>query len=154
MDSETRKRLRWIDLFKKHGNAGIVCLKCGISRPTLRKWLRRYEEQGVEGLKGHSRKPQNSPAKKVTEEHERIILSLRHDRKLGHGHICTELQRLHGISLSVATIYKILQRHGVAQLNHKRAYRKGKSVTTGLSQATGCRWTSARLRRVSINILR
>jgi transposase InsO family protein len=126
MESEIRKRLRWIELFKKYGDAGIVCLKCGISRPTLRKWLCRYEEHGLEGLKGHSRKPNNSPARKVTAEHERIILSLRRERKLGHRRICTELKRLHGISLSIATIYKILQRHGVAQLNHKRTYRKGK----------------------------
>jgi len=25
-------------------------LRCGISRPTLRKWLKRYEENGLEGL--------------------------------------------------------------------------------------------------------
>ncbi len=126
MESEVRKRLQWIDLFKKHGNAAVVCLKCGISRPTLRKWLRRYEQFGLEGLKGQSRKPKNSPARKVTKEHEQIILSLRRERKLGHRRICTELQRLHGIYLSIATIYKILQRHKVALLNIKRAYRKGK----------------------------
>lgn len=107
-------------------NAGILFLKCGISRPTLRKWLRRYEQQGVEVLKGHSRRPKNSPARKVTAEHERIILSLRRDWKLGHRRICMELQRLHVISPPIATIYKIIQRYGVAQLNHKRDYRKGK----------------------------
>jgi transposase len=93
---------------------------------TLRKWLRRYEQHGIEGLKGQSRKPNNSPARKVTSEHEKIILSLRRERKLGHRRICTELKRLHGISLSIATIYKVLQKYGVPHLKHKRAYRKEK----------------------------
>lgn len=31
-------------------NAGIVCLRCRITRPTLRKWLKRYRESGIEGL--------------------------------------------------------------------------------------------------------
>jgi transposase InsO family protein len=126
MELEIRKRLRWIELFRKYGNAGIVCIKCGISRPTLRKWVHRYKQFGIEGLKEQSRKPQNSPARKVTKEHEQIVLTLRRERKLGHRRICTELKRLHGISLSIATIHKILQKHNMPQLNLKRAYRKGK----------------------------
>ncbi|MGZ5802025.1 MAG: helix-turn-helix domain-containing protein, partial [Burkholderiaceae bacterium] len=50
MDTEIRKRLRWIQLYEELGNAGIVCLKCGISRPTLRKWWKRYQQQGIFGL--------------------------------------------------------------------------------------------------------
>jgi hypothetical protein len=38
MDRGIAKRLRWVKLFKEIGNAGVVCLKCGISRPTLCKW--------------------------------------------------------------------------------------------------------------------
>jgi transposase InsO family protein len=126
MEPEIRKRLRWIELFKKYGNAGIVCLKCGISRPTLRKWLRRHEKLGIEGLKGRSRRPQHSPARKVMEDHEKLILSLRRERKLGPRRICTELKRLHKVNLSITTIYKVLQRRGVPLLDRKRAYRKGK----------------------------
>lgn len=65
MDADQRKRLKWVILFNELGNAGRVCLKCGISRPTLRKWLRRYEEHGEDGLKDQSRRPHTSPARKV-----------------------------------------------------------------------------------------
>lgn len=124
MEPEIRKRYRWIQLFQKLGNAGIVCLKCGISRPTLRKWLKRYELNGIEGLREESKRPRSSPASKVTTEYENIIIDMRKTRKLGHRRICTELQRLHGISLSVATVHKILKRHNEQYLQRKREYRK------------------------------
>ena len=60
-----KKRLSWINLYKKEKKAGVVCLKWGISRPTLRKWLKRYEEGGVAGLLERSRAPINSPNRKV-----------------------------------------------------------------------------------------
>jgi len=73
MDANQRKRLKWISLYNKYKNAGIVCLKCGISRPTLRKWLRLYEQQGNEGLKDKSRRPFHLPSKKITPKIEHLI---------------------------------------------------------------------------------
>ena len=29
MDTEMRKRLRWVQLYEEIGNAGVACLKCG-----------------------------------------------------------------------------------------------------------------------------
>ena len=46
MDPEVRKRLEWIEFYHATKDAGLTCRKCGISRPTLRKWLKRYEEKG------------------------------------------------------------------------------------------------------------
>ncbi|MDX2468799.1 MAG: leucine zipper domain-containing protein [Acidimicrobiia bacterium] len=42
-------------------NVAQTCRYCGISRQTFYKWLRRYEEQGVEGLRDRSSRPHNSP---------------------------------------------------------------------------------------------
>jgi len=39
MNPEIKKRLTWIKLFEATGDAGLTCRRCGISRPTLRKWL-------------------------------------------------------------------------------------------------------------------
>jgi len=50
MNQETKKRLSWIKVFEETQNAGITCRRCGISRPTFRKWLRRYQNRGLEGL--------------------------------------------------------------------------------------------------------
>lgn len=113
MKPEVRQRLKWVKLYEVTGNAGLVCLKCGISRPTLRKWLRRYEQFGLSGLKNLSRRPKNSPNVKVGPHEESLILELRKQRNLGARRIKNELQRLHSISLSIATIHKTLTRNNV-----------------------------------------
>lgn len=61
MDDEIRTHLKWVQLYEEIGNAGVVCLRCGISRPTLRKWWRRYQEHGLNGLQEQSRRPTTPP---------------------------------------------------------------------------------------------
>ena len=50
MDKLQKTRLGWIKLYEEVGDAGVVCRRCGISRPTLRKWLKRYKEGGISAL--------------------------------------------------------------------------------------------------------
>jgi transposase-like protein len=47
MNVEIKARLRWVQLYEETGDAGFVCRRCGISRPTLRKWSKRYKELGM-----------------------------------------------------------------------------------------------------------
>lgn len=63
MEKLQKTRLGWIKLYQEVKDAGIVCRRCGISRPTLRKWVKRHEEKGEEGLKELSRRPHTSPKK-------------------------------------------------------------------------------------------
>lgn len=154
MDNEIRKRLRWIQLYEELGNAGVVCLKCGISRPTLRKWWRRYQERGLAGLQEKSRRPKTSPNRKIFPEHVQLIAELR-KRKLGHRRIQNELARLHNLSFSTATIHKTLERLNRPLLSHKRAFRK---VVTRYSRpipgdprADGCLQDRARVISVHRN---
>jgi transposase InsO family protein len=120
MKLEIKARLKWIELYKETRNAGLVCRRCGISRPTLRKWLRRYEESGIDGLYNKSTRPLRSPNKKVTDEQERLILDLRRKRKLGARRIRNDLIRNHQLSFSLATIHKILTRYNVKPLKRTR----------------------------------
>jgi transposase len=122
MDKLQKARLGWIKLYEEVGDAGMVCRRCGISRPTLRKWLKRYEKDGIDGLKELNRKPLNSQ-KKITIEQEKFILSLRNERKLGVRRVQSEMKRLHDISLSLATIHKIFKKHNLPYLQKKRHYR-------------------------------
>jgi transposase InsO family protein len=123
MNRETQQRLQWVRLYEESGDAGLVCRRCGISRPTLRKWWHRYQKQGLDGLTSHSRRPHSSPNTKVDQKKEQLILRLRTARNLGARRIQSELQRLHAISLSLATIHKVLQRNHVEPL---KKYRKKK----------------------------
>ncbi len=113
MNREIQQRLQWIKLYEETSDAGLVCRRCGISRPTLRKWWQCYQQDGVDGLVSQSRRPKRSPSTKVSETEEQLILSLRRSRNLGARRIQSELGRLHGLSLGIATIHKILMRNKV-----------------------------------------
>lgn len=113
MNREIQQRLAWVKLYEETGDAGFVCRRCGISRPTLRKWSQRYSEFGIDGLQSISRRPHHSPTTKITDDIELIILSLRFTRNLGARRIQGELRRLNDISLSLATIHKVLHRNDV-----------------------------------------
>lgn len=111
--------MKWVKLFQEHGDAGKVCLKCGISRPTLRKWVKRYREDGVDGLKDQGRKPLSPPNTKVDPSIEKLILDYRIKRKLGATRLQIELQRNEEIKLSLATIHKVLKRNNCKPLSRK-----------------------------------
>jgi transposase-like protein len=93
MDPEIRKRLQWVKIYEQTGNTGLTCLRCGISRPTLRQWWQRYQSFGIEGLRAKSRRPLSSPSQKVFAEGEDLILSLRVERRMGARRIKNELYR-------------------------------------------------------------
>ena len=101
---------------KSSKDAGLVCRRCGISRPTLRKWWHRYISQGLEGLEGLSKKPKSSPGKKVLQEQQDWIKDLRSKSKLGARRIQSELLRQHNFRLSLATIHKVLKRSSAKPL--------------------------------------
>jgi transposase len=113
MDRAIQMRLTWVKLYEKAQDVGFVCRRCGISRPTQRKWYRRYKEMRIEGFKDKSRK---RPNLRITEELEALILDFRKKRKLGARRIQNELKCLHDISLSLATIHKVLHRNKVKPL--------------------------------------
>ena len=77
MDREIQQRLQWVRLYEETGNAGLVFRGCGISKPTLRKWWKRYQQDGKEGLVNQSRRPHHSPKTKVGRQEEQFILTLR-----------------------------------------------------------------------------
>lgn len=120
MDKQIRQRLVWVEMYAECGNAGLVCRRCGISRPTLRKWARRYAEQGVEGLVELSRRPHSSPNTKIGDKEEGWILNLRKTRKLGARRIKNELLRQHQCSLTLASIHKVLTRNDVKPFKRRK----------------------------------
>lgn len=120
MNKEIRQRLKWINLYEETRNAGLVCRRCGISRPTLRKWLQRYNELGIDGLQDVSRRPHNSPNTKIDKQVETWILRLRQYRKLGARRIQNELLREHDFHLSLASIHKVLTKNEVRPLVFQR----------------------------------
>ena len=113
MKREIQQRLGWVKLYEEYQDAGFVCRRCGISRPTLRKWWRRYQESGLTGLQSLSRRPHSSPNSKVGPGEESLILELRSSRNLGARRIQSEIRRHNDLQLSLATIHKVLTQNNV-----------------------------------------
>ena len=114
------RRRSWILAYDTLGDAGAVCRRFGISRPTLRKWLRRYKQEGEAGLRARSCRPHHSRAPKVGEIQEALIVNLRRERRLGVKRIRNELKRLHEVGLSAATVHKVLARHALNVLPFRK----------------------------------
>ncbi|MDQ4119991.1 MAG: IS481 family transposase [Acidobacteriota bacterium] len=123
MKHKIKARLEWVKLYEITRNAGLVCRRCGISRPTLRKWWRRFRQNGIAGLEDLSRRPHNSPKRKIFEIQTNWISELR-KRRLGSRRIQNELLRNYNFSLSRATLAKVLRKLNVAPLKKSRIPRK------------------------------
>jgi transposase InsO family protein len=124
MATETRMRLGWVQLYEETNDAGYVCRRSGISRPTLRKWLKRYQEEGLTGLKNQSKRPKHSPNQKIFEKQEEWILEIRSEMNIGARRIQNELVRQYDYRLSLASIQKILQRNQVKPVQKPQRRKK------------------------------
>jgi transposase InsO family protein len=122
---DARTKLGWVRLYEEVGNAGVVCRRCGISRPTLRKWWRRYPAEGEDGLQDRSRRPHHSPNRKVFTAETEQILGLRRERRLGVKRLRIELIREHGLKLALDTVHKVLVRHDERYLRRRPLRRNG-----------------------------
>lgn len=120
MDKIIRQRLTWVQMYLDCNDTGFVCRRCGMSRPTLRKWSRRYADKGLEGLRDESRRPHSSPNTKVGAREEQWILDLRRKGRLGARRIQNELFRQHECSLALATIHKVLVRNDVKPFKKRK----------------------------------
>jgi transposase InsO family protein len=109
MDAVVRQRLKWVQMYEATGDAGLTCRRCGISRPTLRLWARRFRKDGESGLTGLSRRPKSSPRRKILSAERELIVSLRKDRNLGARRIQSELRLLHDTELSITSCQKVLR---------------------------------------------
>lgn len=110
------QRIRAVmDVLENGFSKASVCADFGISRPTLDKWLKRYEAEGMEGLRDRSRAPHHHP-NTVDANTEEMIVGFRTEHPhRGPRKIKIELERDYpdrGWPAS-STIAEILDRHGL-----------------------------------------
>jgi transposase InsO family protein len=105
------------------GNVAGTCRYYGISRQSFYKWLRRYEELGVEGLRERSRRPRVSPNATSTEVVGKIIY-LRRSYHFGPHKIAMYLKRYHDVVISPSGVWRILKRLGMSRLPTSQRYRR------------------------------
>jgi transposase InsO family protein len=103
-----------------------LCERFGISRKTGSKWLDRFEQEGVDGLKEWSRRPHRSPIR-TPEEIERLFIQVRKAHPmwgpeklldvLGYRHPELELP-------ARSTVAAILKRHGLVKGRCRRRHHR------------------------------
>jgi len=91
------------------GNVAATCRYYGISRQCYYGWLRRYEADGLDGLKDRSQRPHHSPRATQAEVVEKIVW-LRKHYHFGPAKIAMYLARYHDVTISVSGVWRILKR--------------------------------------------
>ncbi len=123
-DRMVQHRLAWF----RHAeevtkNVAKTCRYFGISRTRYYHWYNRYRETGLEGLRDRSRRPHVSPRATPWDVVDRILY-LRRYYHFGPSKIQMYLTRYHGLHLSKASIWRVLQRAGVNRLPTSMRYRR------------------------------
>jgi transposase InsO family protein len=88
----------------------------GVTQGWISKLMARYRAEGEAAFEPRSRAPKNSPAA-IPAEHVELILTLRKQlTEVGHDAgpetICWHLAEHHSVTVSRATVHRILTRHG------------------------------------------
>ncbi|MEV6340546.1 helix-turn-helix domain-containing protein [Nocardia vinacea] len=124
MDREVRRRLAVLRHVEEvTGNVAMTCRYFGISRQIYYTWLRRYETEGVDGLRDRSRRPRTSPNATRAEVIEKII-HLRQNYHFGPEKIRMYLQRYHDIEISKSGVWRILKRLDMGRLPASQRYKR------------------------------
>lgn len=105
------------------GNVAMTCRYFGISRHTYYYWYRRYEEQGIEGLRDRSKRPLTSP-RATNSEIVGKILYLRQHYHFGPAKIRMYLKRYHDIDISSSGIWRILCKLNMNRLPSSQRYKR------------------------------
>jgi len=105
------------------GNVSMTCRYFGITRQAFYKWLRRYEEQGLEGLRDRSRGPHVIPHATKPEVVSKIVY-LRQHYHFGPHKIAMYLKRYHDIEVSPSGVWRILKRLDMSRLPASQRYRR------------------------------
>jgi transposase InsO family protein len=105
------------------GNVALTCRYFGITRQAFYKWLRRYEEQGLDGLRDRSRRPHMIPHATKPEVVGKIVY-LRKHYHFGPHKISMYLKRYHDVQVSPSGVWRILNRLGMSRLPASQRYRR------------------------------
>jgi transposase len=127
-ERELSRKANWRLAIIRHaqevsGNVAFTCRYYGVNRQSYYKWLRRYEELGVDGLRDRSRRPLVCPHATKAAVIERIIY-LRQNYHFGPFKIAMYLKRYHDISVSQSGVWRILRRLDLSRLPTSQRYKR------------------------------
>src|SRR5215469_8939483 len=105
------------------GNVALRCRYYGISRQVCYRWCRRYQEEGLAGLRDRSKRPLHIPNETPAEVISKIIY-LRQNYHFGPAKISMYLKRYHDVDISSSGVWRILQRVDLSRLPAYQRYKR------------------------------
>src|SRR5580692_7607946 len=112
-------RLRLVQHARQHG-IKPAARAFATTVPTVRKWLRRFQQHGPSGLREHSRAHQHCPHK-TSPEIEQQVLALRQKLPTFGA---ARLKREFDLTVSHMAIQRIWRQHGLIRKRRKKYQRK------------------------------
>lgn len=99
-----------------------LCQRFGVSRKTGYKWLRRFKDEGLDGLADQSRAPKRCPHKTPSETEALIVACRQKHPRWGPKKLIAYLARRHpSVTLpATSTVGAILKRHDLIQPKRRR----------------------------------
>lgn len=96
-----------------------ACRRYNVSRKTYYKWKKRFQQEGIDGLKNRSHRPKISPRKTDASTEAEIVEIKAQYLRWGAYRIRNQL--LHqGVAITPKTVNTVLKRHGIPTLWQKR----------------------------------
>ncbi len=124
LDREAKRRLAVIRHVEEvSGNVALTCRYYGISRQAYYIWYRRYQAEGIEGLRTRSKRPKTSPNATHAEVVQKII-HLRQNYHFGPEKISMYLKRYHDVTISRSGVWRILKRLDMGRLPASQRYKR------------------------------
>lgn len=94
------------------GNVAQTCRYYGISHTRFYIWQRRYQDEGLAGLRDRSSRPHHSPTANHADIVNKIVY-LRQNHHFDPVKIQMHLKRYHDVEIGHSAIYNILNRLGL-----------------------------------------
>jgi transposase InsO family protein len=127
-DTKKRKEICDYHLVKKYSKVE-TCIEYEISRPTLDKWLERYDGKSRESLKNKSRRPKTHSNKCSDEEEQMVLDAWKENGYYGGDYVYGILRRNMGFKRHISTMYRILKKHNV-KITKEKQKRENKPYIT------------------------
>lgn len=120
-----RKRLTIIDWHRSHGeNISLTARRFGLTRRTVRRWVRRFQQYGVLGLNDQSRRPTTVRQPTTSWKTVAAVVRIRKQYPAWSKYKIQTLLTREGITASASTVGRILKRKGLIDRRIARKRRR------------------------------
>jgi transposase InsO family protein len=114
LSKDAKKRLAWMDHYRKTKNAALTCRHFGISRECFYGWKRRYDPFRLASLEETSRRPHRTRTWEVSLDEELRILRLRRLHiRYGKMKLAVLYAQEYGAPVSSWKIQRVIEKHGL-----------------------------------------